>query len=334
MKMKKSVFCSIITPVYNAEKYLQRCIDSILNQNFQDYELILIDDGSVDQSGEICEKYAGKYGQIKVIHQENQGHTSARNSGLAIAQGEYIVFVDSDDWIEPNLLSDCYEKVTENNYPDIVLYGFRRVMKGENIDRKQPYREGAYNKEDIKKELLPSLLTSGRFSLSERMMKKELVIEYQKVVNPKIKLGEDMLCCTVSLANAQSVYVLNGIYYNYFQHNDSIIHSYANYTFDDWRMNKEIMVQYLADDLEEFNQQLGYCSIRFLDRAVIGEIEREGLSLKSVSKLKTMLNEFPEIQWAKDIPKKKNIAIKYFCLKNKLMYLHYIIFKMNQFLHK
>lgn len=91
---------SIIVPVYNVEKYLRKCIDSILNQTFKDFELILIDDGSTDESGKICDEYNLKDNRIKVIHKENGGLSSARNAGLDIAQGEYIGFVDSDDWIE------------------------------------------------------------------------------------------------------------------------------------------------------------------------------------------------------------------------------------------
>ena len=90
---------SIIVPVYNVEKYLARCIDSILAQTFTDFELILVDDGSTDNSGEICDEYAGKDPRIIVIHKENGGVSSARNHGLDIARGEYITFVDSDDQI-------------------------------------------------------------------------------------------------------------------------------------------------------------------------------------------------------------------------------------------
>lgn len=95
---------SIITPVYNVEAYVSRCIDSVLNQTLSDFELILIDDGSDDQSGSICDNYAAKDSRIKVLHQENQGQAAARNAALKIAQGEYLAFVDSDDFIHPQML--------------------------------------------------------------------------------------------------------------------------------------------------------------------------------------------------------------------------------------
>lgn len=95
---------SIIVPVYNVEKYLSICIESILNQTFMDYELLLIDDGSTDASGDICDKYALKYENVFVFHQNNAGVSEARNFGIREARGQYITFVDSDDWLEPNYL--------------------------------------------------------------------------------------------------------------------------------------------------------------------------------------------------------------------------------------
>ena len=94
---------SIIVPVYKVEPYLRRCIDSILAQTFRDFELILIDDGSPDNCGAICDEYAAKDSRIIVIHQKNQGVSAARNAGLDIAKGTYLGFVDSDDWIEPEM---------------------------------------------------------------------------------------------------------------------------------------------------------------------------------------------------------------------------------------
>ena len=91
---------SVIVPVYNAEKTLRRCVDSILAQTFEDFELILINDGSKDQSGDICDEYAAKDPRVKTVHKTNGGVSSARNAGLCIAQGEYIAFIDSDDYIQ------------------------------------------------------------------------------------------------------------------------------------------------------------------------------------------------------------------------------------------
>ena len=114
---------SIIVPIYNTEKYLAKCIDSILVQTFVEFELILINDGSTDDCENICDEYAQKDNRIKVIHKENGGVSSARNKGLEIASGKYITFCDSDDWIEKNMLQKVY-KIIENDQSDMVIYGF------------------------------------------------------------------------------------------------------------------------------------------------------------------------------------------------------------------
>ena len=106
---------SIIVPVYNAEKYLRRCIDSILSQSFTDFELILIDDGSTDLSPQICDEYASRDNRIKLIYKKNAGVSAARNDGLDIAQGEFITFVDSDDWVDERYL-ECLYKNKKYNY--------------------------------------------------------------------------------------------------------------------------------------------------------------------------------------------------------------------------
>lgn len=106
---------SVIVPVYKCADYIHRCVDSILNQTFSDFELILVDDGSPDNCGEICEEYAKKDSRIKVLHQENGGQASARNSGVKISQSEWLHFVDSDDAIHPKMLETLYNNATENN---------------------------------------------------------------------------------------------------------------------------------------------------------------------------------------------------------------------------
>ena len=104
---------SVIVPVYKCEKYLVACVDSILNQTFSDFEIILIDDGSPDSSGKICDDLAEKYNKITVLHQDNQGQAAARNNGVKIARGEWIHFVDSDDLIHPQMLEILYGAVDE-----------------------------------------------------------------------------------------------------------------------------------------------------------------------------------------------------------------------------
>lgn len=118
---------SVIVPVYKVEQYLNRCVESILNQTYKDFELILVDDGSPDKCGEICDKFVEQDSRVKCIHKKNGGVSSARNEALDIAVGEYIYFVDSDDWIEPELLEQCVKSI--NLYgADIVIFDWYDVL--------------------------------------------------------------------------------------------------------------------------------------------------------------------------------------------------------------
>ncbi|WP_423800051.1 glycosyltransferase family 2 protein [Neobacillus sp. SAB-20_R2A] len=121
---------SIIIPVYNAEKYIHECLESILAQNFKDFEVILVDDGSPDNCGDICDEYMKKDDRVKVIHKTNQGASSARNEGLKLSVGQYVIFIDSDDYIKSeDFLAKVYEQSKKN--PDVILYKFEKYFDEE-----------------------------------------------------------------------------------------------------------------------------------------------------------------------------------------------------------
>ena len=105
---------SVVVPIYNVEKYLNKCVESILNQTYKDFELILVDDGSPDHCPEICDEYAERDARVRVIHKENEGLVAARNTGIKEAKGEYICYVDGDDWIANNLLETVWKKALKN----------------------------------------------------------------------------------------------------------------------------------------------------------------------------------------------------------------------------
>lgn len=125
---------SVIVPVYKVERYIRKCIDSILKQSFTDFELILVDDGSPDKCGEICDEYAAKDKRIKVIHKKNGGLSDARNAGLDYATGGYICFIDSDDWIHKDLLKDNLERLVSEN-ADVIIFNYVEVFKETSVER-------------------------------------------------------------------------------------------------------------------------------------------------------------------------------------------------------
>ena len=127
---------SIIVPIYKAEKYLRKCIDGILQQSFTDFQLILVDDGSPDSSGEICDEYASKDSRIEVVHKNNGGVTSARKCGVEHAKGRYSIQIDSDDWVESSLLEDLYQKAIKED-ADMVICDFWEHCDGNTVYSKQ-----------------------------------------------------------------------------------------------------------------------------------------------------------------------------------------------------
>lgn len=150
---------SIIIPVYNVEKYLRQCIESVLNQDYKELEIILVDDGSTDRSGEICDEYANQYMNIKVVHKKNEGLGLARNTGLEYINGKYVTFLDSDDYIDSNLVSKLYEGIQNNNV-DMCKSGFRRITDEKQILAFVSYEDKIYEGVKAKNELFPRMIGS------------------------------------------------------------------------------------------------------------------------------------------------------------------------------
>ena len=132
---------TIIIPVYNVEKYLPKCLDSIINQTYNHLEIIIVDDGSKDSSGLICDEYALKDQRIKVLHKKNGGLSSARNAGLDIAKGDYIMFVDSDDYVESHYCEVPLKHALEKNVR-IVSFGYNKIFIDGNILKRKTNNHG------------------------------------------------------------------------------------------------------------------------------------------------------------------------------------------------
>ncbi|MBE7020110.1 MAG: glycosyltransferase family 2 protein [Ruminococcaceae bacterium] len=221
------MFFSVIVPVYKVEKYLRKCIESVLNQSFSDFELILVNDGSLDNCPNICEEYKNKDSRVKVVHKENGGLASARQAGIKVAEGNYVYSLDSDDAIEKDTLKLCYKIISEYNC-DIVTSGYKWVS----FDRilkitDDGLKEGFYSYEDIRKVIFPRLLMDKNmehisYYLSGKAVKRELLSPIQLSLNPKISLGEDLCTVVPCYLQAKSVYISKEASYLYTVRQDSI----------------------------------------------------------------------------------------------------------------
>lgn len=213
-----SVKLSIIVPVYKVEQYLTKCIDSILAQTFADFELILVDDGSPDKCGMICDKYANEDKRIKVIHQKNAGVSTARNRALDNACGEYIGFVDSDDWISPDMYEMLMRDIVEYR-SDIAICGIiKEFCNGEQIQFSNENRFFTINSQEAIKNILENKIFSGY--LVNRIYKKNL-FECLRL-NPDINMCEDLLLSYYLFKKAKKITYNPANGYYYFQREDSI----------------------------------------------------------------------------------------------------------------
>ena len=204
---------SIIVPVYNVENELSKCIDSILGQSVEDFELILIDDGSTDRSGEICDDYGKKDRRIKVIHKSNGGVSSARNSGLDIANGEYIVFVDSDDYVTEDYLEKLY-----NPNVDMVLGN----IKYKNINSEEFYilDNESYGVFDIGEDILNKIIKSKYFcTVYCKLFRRKIIKKYNIRFKESLNLGEDTIFVVDYIIRIHNIEIKENVIYNYITYN-------------------------------------------------------------------------------------------------------------------
>ncbi len=224
---------SVIIPIYNTENYLDKCIQSVLNQTFRDFEIILVDDSSTDSSGKICDDYAKKHDFIKVIHKEHGGPTQTRKVGLTYASGTYVIYMDSDDRITPDMYEYMMKKILKYN-ADI---GICDIVIETEKSRTPLYRDipgGFYDKDRLKKEIYPCMLFSEAKtepaiapSLCNKIIKKTILENVVLEANENIYYGEDAVCMYPCMLDAESVYIAKDkFFYIYTQTEYSLSRKY------------------------------------------------------------------------------------------------------------
>lgn len=255
---------SIIVPVYNVEPYLRKCIDSILAQTFKDFELILIDDGSPDQSGVILDEYAKKDSRTRVIHKENGGVSSARNAGIDIAQGEFIAFVDPDDTIDKNMYKILYDSILHFQV-DIVVCPIKIINTINNDSRASSvWKEtnSRINKDTIKNKIIPELL-SGRtynlYSCVNKLYKRSIFDELNIRFDENKHHGEDVRMNFILLTFIKDLVFIEKPLYNYFiRKRDSLTKVFRGDLYDYALDNKKFMISLC----EEYGVNIYINSIR------------------------------------------------------------------------
>lgn len=218
---------SIICPTYNIASYLGKCIQSIIGQSYSELEIILIDDGSTDGSAEICDRYASLDNRIKVLHKPNGGLVSARKAGLEAATGEYVVYVDGDDWIEPDLCENMLKEMLDSG-ADLVDANYYMDMGQEVVSMHSNISYGIYDVEEI----IPIMLCDENFNecrlkafLWSKMFKRELLEKVQYTVDERITFGEDVAVTYPYVLQCKKISILNYSGYHYVQHLSSMVYT-------------------------------------------------------------------------------------------------------------
>ncbi|GGK60410.1 MULTISPECIES: glycosyltransferase family 2 protein [Flavobacteriaceae] len=257
-------YLSVIVPVYNVQEYLHNCIDSIINQTFHHLEIILVNDGSTDTSPQICDAYAKKDARIKVIHQKNTGVSVARNKGIEVATGNYITFVDSDDWLESTMYETMYTAALLKQSADVVMCDFTNIKKDSKEKISTNIRTGFYTKQQIIKELYPTLLVTETFgrlpiiSACTCLFKHSLLINNNIRFDAALRYSEDYLFMAAIITKANSFYYLKDNYfYNYLQYEESRSKKYQPAWWENLKYLNKKLEQLLKDNTAyNFTRQL------------------------------------------------------------------------------
>ena len=218
---------SVIIIAYNIEEYIERCLKSVLMQSLSEIEIIIINDGSTDNTLKIINELVINDSRVKIINKKNSGIIEARKSGIEIASGEYILFVDGDDWLELNACDRLYEIATENNL-DLIIYNAFWVYK----DKKDSYSI-IKNKESIKLDPLKNLFLGKIIpAMWGKLIKREFLNKFNIDYPNKISYGEDLATVSSLLINKPKIDILNECLYNYYQRENSITNMVSNKFLD------------------------------------------------------------------------------------------------------
>lgn len=228
----ESIKVSVIVPVYNAESTLVKCLDTLVNQSLSGWEVILVDDGSTDMSGRICDTYEEKCpifskgkGIIRVIHRENGGVSAARQTGLNAAKGEYVIHADPDDWVEPNMLKDLYDLAKTEN-ADMVICDFISEIEGKLYYKSQAPTSLHHS------DVLNDLFGKTHGSCCNKLVRRKCILQYDAHFPVGTNYCEDVYFNVQLLKHDIKIAYLPTAYYHYVQSTSSITNSYTRETFE------------------------------------------------------------------------------------------------------
>ena len=340
---------SIIVPVYNVENYLSRCIESIQNQTLKDIEIILVNDGSKDNSLLICENYAKQDARIIVISQKNCGVSAARNKGLKIAAGEYVGFVDPDDWIEPNMFEELYKQAIEIN-ADVCMCDYYIDKNGKSTPVKlivnKAYLEGSEIIENIIANMIgnPSLNSRNHIimgSVWRLIAKRDLLIKNNIKFNTRVPIMEDLLFCIELLIKCNRLGIKRGLFYHYVQHGKTAVSVYRERMLEFQLYVFENIKKTLIEEgwYNLLKQRMDTRYINIYIKAILNEVKKDNPKniFKKISFISKICKDFSLKRILDQIdtsgyPLQKRFVVK--ALKSEWSWLLYFYYKTMIFLLK
>lgn len=281
---------SIIVPVYKVEAFLHRCVDSILGQTLKDIEVILVDDGSPDNCGRICDEYSMQDDRVKVIHQQNKGLPGARNAGIKVATGSYLGFVDSDDFVEPDMFERLFSAASENNV-DFVMCDYYRDTGNTLTPCSCELGSGRYDTERIRSAVYPQLIMQESvdygpiLSVWHCIYRTEFLHENKLLFDERVKLSEDCLFSACVCLHAESFFYLKDCYlYHYWYNPNSLSQSYKPFAWQSFCiMNDEIRSIFSHGDFD-FSRQMQLHMLYFTLN-ILKQISNAGFSFSKQWKM-------------------------------------------------
>lgn len=290
----------VVVTVYNVQDYIRQCLTSIINQDYKKLEIVIVDDGSTDDSSFICDEFAQLDNRIKVIHQKNQGPTIARLNGVRALRSEFVSFVDGDDWISDNLYSDIFESgILDGN--DVISFGIIRYygMEDSRTDADN-FRPGVYRRFDIENKMLSTIFWNNADntygldpSLCSKIIKRTLLVNaLEQVSRLDIHYGEDIAVIYTMLDKIDSLYILPDAYYYHRQRKNNVVAGY--FTDADYFKKLFMLYSYLEDKFQGMAQSKEL--IKQLDYFYIYSVEFGKLKYNDITFEKMYLFPFDRVK--------------------------------------
>lgn len=325
-----NILISVVIPVFNVENFLNECVNSVLNQDYKNFEIILVDDGSTDSSPKICDSFAKSDNRIKVIHKENEGLGMARNTGIENACGDYVYFLDSDDYIDKNTFIKCINYIKKFK-PNIIFFGHRKFNNDKILETCRSKYNKIYVGNEIEKDLLPELISPSKgngiyMSACMGMFDLNLIKSNEwKFVSERTIISEDVYSLLNLVSFCNSILIVDDVFYNYRVNVQSLTHVYRKD-----RIEKIIEFYYLCVDFcnnhftnDELLNRFSLVFGSFLIGGMKTIVKTDSLSyLKKLELLSNISNN-------NDVRKIINVNLKYNNNIKEKVFFYFIILKFN-----